>query len=390
MIRFIPDNWIEATLRYFAMAAPNANVYIEIPAADLRFALIVVVAVVLVVARPRQLAASRPVAALLAFVLVATVPWLATSGNGRYWIAMLICAGPLLAGLVFLLPGTRAFKVVLAAALFACQTYVVFENPPWDSWTMTVWKQAPYLDIEIPPSSAAQPPVTYVTLTSNSFSAMAPKFPPTVRWVNISSAAVTAQDVRARETILATAQRLELITPSIDGEVTALGQPSPGFRKALDSLMASNRLSLTQAPCTFLKSEGLRTMATKKRVVSAEVESQIGFWLCPLQRSAATVESPASVPPDRIQEVFARVEKMCPRFFPPGTGSVRIVGGFLRQYPASDMKVYVLDNGEVRYKFWRALNAVRIGSADEVLQGKAIMDCDRIRGRSGLPWQREI
>jgi hypothetical protein len=390
MIRFVPDNWTEAALRYFAMAAPNANVYIEIPAADLRFALVALLALLLVAVWPRRLAAARPVVALLALVLVATVPWLATSGNGRYWIAILICAGPLLIGLLALLPATRAFKFFLASALLACQTYVVLENPPWDSWTMTVWQQAPYLHIEVPPSSAAQPPVTYVTLSSNSFSAMAPQFPASVRWVNIASGLATVHDIKARETMLATAQRLELITPSIDGEVTALGQPSPGFRKALDALMASNRLSLKEEPCTFLKSQGLRAMATKKRELSPEIESQIGFWLCPLQRSATVGAEVATARPARTEAAFERVEQMCPRFFPHRPQSVRINAGMLRQYPHSDMKVYVLDNGDVKYKFWRALNAVRVGTVDEVLNGTATIDCDQIRGRSGLPWQREI
>ena len=82
---------------------------------------------------------------------------------------------------------------------------------------------------------------------------------------------------------------------------------------------------------------------------------------------------------------------MCPRFFRAGEGeTLRIPGGALRHYPGSDMKVYVLDNGEVYYKFWRALNPVFVGREDDVLQGRAAVDCDHIRGRSGLPWDREI
>jgi len=31
-----------------------------------------------------------------------------------------------------------------------------------------------------------------------------------------------------------------------------------------------------------------------------------------------------------------------------------------------------------------------IGTVDDVVSGKATLDCDKLRGRSGLPWEREI
>jgi hypothetical protein len=44
----------------------------------------------------------------------------------------------------------------------------------------------------------------------------------------------------------------------------------------------------------------------------------------------------------------------------------------------------------VYYKYYRALNPVQVGNIQDVLAGKAKVDCGRIRGRSGLPWNREI
>jgi hypothetical protein len=54
------------------------------------------------------------------------------------------------------------------------------------------------------------------------------------------------------------------------------------------------------------------------------------------------------------------------------------------------MKAYVYDSGEVYYKYYRALNPVLVGRAADVLAGRSHLDCAKVRGRSGLPWSREI
>lgn len=71
-----------------------------------------------------------------------------------------------------------------------------------------------------------------------------------------------------------------------------------------------------------------------------------------------------------------------PDFPTPRGGGADHIGGTVRHYTDSDARVYMLNDGKVLYKYWRALNPVLIG--------KAIVACDKIRGRSGLPWGREI
>jgi hypothetical protein len=54
------------------------------------------------------------------------------------------------------------------------------------------------------------------------------------------------------------------------------------------------------------------------------------------------------------------------------------------------MKAFVLDNGRVWYRYWRALNANSIGTTDQVLADGFKMDCNQVNGRSGLPWDRAL
>ena len=89
--------------------------------------------------------------------------------------------------------------------------------------------------------------------------------------------------------------------------------------------------------------------------------------------------------------VFGRLEQVCPRFFPPGSAkTVRLPEGFKRSYPGSDLNAYVLDNGDVLYKYWRALNPNHVGTVGQVLSPGFQMDCHKVHGRSGLPWERKL
>ncbi len=116
-----------------------------------------------------------------------------------------------------------------------------------------------------------------------------------------------------------------------------------------------------------------------------------GFWLCPLERHASARASRSDPVSPRSEKVFETLERLCPRIFPPGSAvSLSIPNGAVRGYAGSDFRVYVLTDGRVIYKYYRALNAVEVGSVDSVLAPAFSMNCNNIRGRSGLPWEREI
>ena len=73
--------------------------------------------------------------------------------------------------------------------------------------------------------------------------------------------------------------------------------------------------------------------------------------------------------------VFNKIERDCPRIFRPGEGaSSKMPGGFTRSYPSTDIKAYVLDSGDVMYKYWRGLNPGRIGTVTQVLSEGFRMD----------------
>jgi hypothetical protein len=407
-VRFVPDTWLDALLRPIAMAAADANAYVEIMAPDFRFVFVLgLLGLLAAMALLRRRGAAhghhhtapantsaRAVFLLLASLAAAFVPWLATSGNGRYFMVGLLMVGPVCVGLTRLLPVTRAMRMTLVIGMVILQAFAVQQSAPWRAWNMLSWTKPPYFQVDVPADARAQP-ATYVTMSAITYSLVAPMFHPQSRWMSLHNAPVPdggGADARRTEAFLAKAQpgRLMLLVPAVAGMLTTERLPNARVSEAMDRQLAPYRLRLTQPQaCRFLPSEGLAQIGLGTK--TPEERSRSGFWLCHLTRSAGRA-APASPSSSRFDAVFKAVEAQCPRLFPAG-GDARtqaVPNGEVRNYMKGEMKAYVYDSGEVYYKYYRALNPVLVGTVADLLAGRSRVDCDHIRGRSGLPWDREI
>ncbi len=395
MTRFEPETLAEALLRPIAMAFPDGGVYVEFIAPDFRFVFALALGLLALVLglRARRPQGAKPVLALLALVAASFVPWLLTSGNGRYFVPLLLLAGPLCIGLLQLVPVSTGMRLALALGMVACQGYLLYEISPWRSWTYVQWSEGPAFEVEVP-REFAESPATYVGLANISYSLIAPRFHPDSRWINISSQKGLGD--RSREALrtqafLRTGQPLRAFFPAPPGTGPD-PRLEPHLRVAIDDLLARQGLSLADpGQCRFLRSGGLHAAAHESREKEARRQRTLGFWVCPLERKAAAPAETAVPLPARTEEVFRKLEHTCPGLFPPGeAATLRIPAGALRGYGSSDMKLYVLNDGVVMYKYFRALNPEVLGQVDQVLSAQFRMDCGQVRGRSGLPWEREI
>lgn len=399
MIRFEPDTWRDALLRPIAMVAPDSGVYIEIMAPDFRFAFALCLVGLLGVFwawRRRSAAPHRPTGILLASVVVAFIPWLITSGNGRYFVAFLLAVGPLCLALIYLLPMTRGFRLTLALGLVAVQAFVVHGTDALtSSWGMTKWQEAPYFQIKLPPDMQTQP-ATYITLSSISYSLLAPLFPASSSWINIASAPTDREKTlegRRTHDVLSARGPLILLVPSIPEYATPQDLPDEQAIRSFNLLLADHRIALSDpAQCRLIQSDSMSSMPIfDVRKKSGTALKKAGFWACPVLYPVAAPAARADIAKSRFDAVFDKVETFCPRFFRRGETTTKLIhGGELRQYTESDMKVYVMDNGMVFYQYRRTFSREPIGTVDEVMSGKVTVDCNKIRGRSGLPWERGI
>ncbi|MGE3348942.1 MAG: glycosyltransferase family 87 protein [Ramlibacter sp.] len=390
IIRFLPDTWREAILRPLAMAAPDGNVYVEIMAPDFRFVFLCILVLVWL-AWPRQGAVRSPATfRLLAIVMVLFIPWLVTTGNGRYFIPVLLAVGPLCLALVHGLPWTRVARLLLAAGLIGIQAAVLVDSSPFQAWSLGRWREAPYFQISLSERFRNEP-ATYVTITSISYSLIAPLFHPRSHWMNISSmledAGVSIETRKARE-ILAGSKKIYIVVPTMPAHMATDGTPNAELKNVINDRLRGQRLALS-GRCELASSVGLANVVLRNPAqAKLDTLAKLGFWICPLQYPVVT---PRAL--DRFTEfdmVFQKIEDACPRFFPAGQAQTMKTGDwFVRDYSATDMKLYISDDGKIYYKYWRALNPVLMGNIAEVTGGLQI-HCDQIRGRSGLPWERRL
>ena len=227
-----------------AMAAPDSDVYLEIMAPDLRFAVLLLLTVVSVVTLRRS-PRSRPVVLLLAFVWLAFVPWLMSSGNGRYFLPVLLAVGPLCIALIHRLPMRGRMRASLALLVVAAQATAVGLADPRASWGLVPWGQESYVDLDLSRRDR-EVPATYVTVSTISYSLFAPLFAPGSRWIGLAAAGSPDMERRVGQALAdsrAAGLPLRLLVPNVP-RMTPQAQPDATIRAEIARLLGPHRLAL--------------------------------------------------------------------------------------------------------------------------------------------------
>lgn len=395
MTRFIPETWAEALARPLVMADPSTGVYLEIPAPDFRFAIALLLALWLGALVWKQRARlDRALLGLVAFIALAFALWETTSGNGRYFIPVLLVVGPLIAALVARLPLSRRALAYIAVGGLSLQAVAMKSAWAPDEWALARWKDS-YFDLRLP-DQLAHTPATFITASGISFSLIAPKFDPRSSWISISEAR-QRNGGEANERIVRLISQNEqawVIGPRLDFQFNGNGEPRPRTAEAIDAMMAAYGLRLSDPlECNFLESRSLPKIPDDPK--SSHPKLLQGFTACRLARTRQTgeVERTAfGALQARAQAVLRKLETICPKFFPPSGNGVAVRGpeDYRRGYGMTDVGAIVRDDGLVYYKYFRALNPVVIGDAAKVLDPGFAMSCDRLQGRYHFPWDKDF
>lgn len=409
MIRLMADTWREAVLRPIAMAAPNAWVYTEIMAPDFRFALALGLVLIVSISTATKKTTAihwRPVIVLFGLTFSSFVPWMATSGNGRYFMPYLLLIGPLCIGLISILACSRSMKASVTLLVLIVQGHALYLNNPWSpagSWALVPWLETGYFPIELDQRSI-DPATTYISVTSPAFTLVAPQFPAESRWVNLSA----FDDLDVTEwsigydpirKILETSKSLKLFQRSTPRAMAAgTIQPNQAIIASLNAYLKPHHISLKEpTDCTLSRSKSLVFTTILAHDESAEeterINANAGFWICSLQYSVSTHKLVTELTEEQIdaRRVFERMETLCPRFFAPGKKLVNSHPvGYSRSYSSSDSTLIVTRDGDVYLDYARTLTPQRIASVKEMMQSQYSNSCTNFKGRAGLPWEREI
>lgn len=400
MIRFIPDSLWEALLRPFAMFFPNGGIYVEIMAPDGRFALFVLMFFLLWMFG-RQNVLKQPqihvMLALTLLVVLSFIPWLITSGNGRYFMYCLFVVGPLLVMCIRALPTSVEFRLTLIFLALSMQGYLLCLTVPWDNWNFFQWSRAPVFKVVWPEIATKPDHRVFVTVSSLSYSILAPQMDASTQWIGLLSLDRREERVGLFEKAkkkLANAERIDLILPTIPDQMDRDSLPNQAMRLSINDMVAPFQLELTEEPenCYFLPISQLSDKGGDSSLNNRSSKASIfSFWQCHLRIAYKQSNFSRQEIPQIIEVALNQLERICPRFFRAGESSTMpLQGGGLRNYPGSDMKIYAIPQSGVFYKYYRSYQITRVGSVEDVAAGDFKLDCQQLRGRAGLPWERQI
>lgn len=394
MIRFQPDTWRDALWRPISMAAPDAGVYMEVMAPDLRFALLLVVLAFGIAVFRRSWRPEAITWRLLAFLGLEFAIWIYTSGNGRYFTAGLMLVGVGCVSLLHRWPVTRSLSLTLAMACCVMQAYTVYLAAPFEGSSYAPWRDAPVFPIDLP-SAVTEEPATYVTISTNTYSLIAPRAHRDSRWLNLALRQTDLDDGdvdgKRIKRILSQSQRIRAVLVGVRGMLSPDGRLAQEFIDVMNERFAPLHLAFDSNACTYVTFKRSSNMNVLDRAAKRSEGVVVpGFMFCDLKFLEQVPANVGRVPfPPEVDQVMAVMDQQCARFFNRRSGAkFKVPHGTMVHYGDADMKLFVLDDRRVEYRYWRSLMAEPMGTVEDVLRPGYLFDCEHIRGRSGLPWER--
>ena len=359
-LRFVPSSLAEALWRPFAMFDPVPMVHEELRAPDIRYAVLLILACILllqwgwkrVTASPepaRSVASpidTRILAGLGCAVAVDWVAWLKASGNGRYFLPVACVSAVVIVGLLWKVcaarPKVRNYAIL---AIFAGQALQLWMGTDF-RWVGVPWDGGQWFQVEVPEKLATEPNL-YLSMGIQSNSFVAPYLARGAGLINfVGGYPLTA--------IAANRRKVESL---IDRFGTHLRLLAYGERLYPDSELRSPRVSdvnaaLQQfglraepADCQRITIHGLPPQL-EITVGSAKVANRGPPYTSYLVTCAVTRDD-ASLPTDAarrqaIDLVFDHLEEACPELFQPRRLPTDVRGDFAeRIYMNTDLTAWI-------------------------------------------------
>jgi hypothetical protein len=374
--RFIPQSLTAALTRPFSMAVPGQMVDVEWIAPDLRYAVLAVLALMLllhgILRRVRRSAITPPVRApdtsganraLLAlgcgFVVDWTL-WLTASGNGRYLIPMASVAAVLDVVLIFrLFAGRSAVRNCLLLAVVGMQILQVCMGTEYRA--RLPWHDGPWVNLSIPARISSQVNL-YFLMGEQTHSFIIPYLAPRSGFINLDGEYGLGPDGTNGRRIR---RLIERFNPHLRVVVDSGGDSGQHISLPETSTAANTLrmfgLTVDAGRCARIIARGVATFPFS--AVGAGQAPGHGAPSAPNTDYLVTCrlawngsESAPPVPGQHAADLaFDHLEKACPALFQPPRPLDRIAGDaadgyiFSRRYANTELLAWVV-KGQVRFQ----------------------------------------
>jgi hypothetical protein len=390
--RFVPESIGAALWRPFAMIDPVQMVHEELSAPDPRYAVLLILVLVLLVRwswkrfgrappqgnRIKPNESTRVLAALGCGLAVNWILWLLASGNGRYVLTMACVAAAVIVGMLFRLfePKVRNYILAVIVVVQAVQLYVGAEF----RWNGVPWG-GQWFDVSVPDRLKTESNL-YLTLGTQSNSFLVPFLAKGSGFINVSGGYTLdpqgENGVRVREFI----RRFEpnLRVAFLADKPHENSDPDP----LLDSALQWYGLRADLNDCATITVHGLPP--------GLKIRYQGSLPLQPQNRDTTYVKTCRAVPDTTDHSalkaaqraadlVFDRLEDACPAlFWPRRLMTVRFGDSWRRGYGGTDI-VALISHGRVKFSDqMRPSGLIDVGSESDWAKAPLRLECGKRDG----------
>jgi hypothetical protein len=365
--RFIPESFVEVLLLPMHALMAEPNVYAETWAPDVRFCVLFVLLACgcttfiwkfakRLDAKPILVQAeSEPIVWLTAIWILSYGLWLYTSGNARYFIPSLLLMGPLIVALLLRLIGAHRFTMYALALLLFWQ--IAFEATSQHRWSPSGWTRA-WFEVRAPDKLTGTP-YLYLSPTMQTATYLAPFLNKASAFANIGGQVPIAQNSHG-------GKRIETLVREYSGHVRSLipvnmikgmgDAKNPSLVRSFDGIYERFGLQTDPASCETIDimepggAEPGVGFKSLKQVAEYSGEYAPGAVSCLLIPRSGPGELDSDLA-KRIDRVFDRVEKTCPkRFSPAAMVTKKFRATWARSYFNSATTLfYTPENDELAY-----------------------------------------
>lgn len=355
--RYIPETFLTALWRPFAIAVPNWRIDEELLSPDVRYAVLVLLAFALLLrwlwrrlsTRPPERdggalpAGVRVLAGVGCGVTVDWIAWLRESGNIRYFLPITCVAGVVVVGLMLYLCA-RHYKLrnYLLLALFTVQGVQLAYATEF-RWNPAPWTN-PWVRVTLP-APLAQQPNLYLTLGHQSNSFLIPYFPKESGFINftgdyeLNDRGANGAKIKALIRRYSPRVRMLMVGDALHENIKEIPN-----QMDVDAELSVFGLRANPSDCLPISAYGLPepllgfSNNAKLSVPSPDTEHLISCGVVPdtSDHSAVLAERQAA------ERVLDRVEAACPALFQPsGMASEHMGPTWERFYFNTDVKLWV-------------------------------------------------
>ena len=370
--RFIPATIGAALLRPFTMVLPISWIHFEMPAPDLRYALLLVLSLLLL---SRWLwrrlhrtgggansimpsAANRTMAALGLAFLVDWSLWLPVSGNSRYFMPMACVAAVLCMALIFRVFCERpVLRNGVLFAVFSVQFFQLYAGTEYRQYLP--WHDGHWFTLSIPPQLESKADL-YFLIGGQTNSFIIPELPRASGFVNLSGQyeldSAGANGRRVEALIHHYAPHLRVIWS--DPTDTSAKKALPYFFDPPNDALEPFRLKVDTARCSIIVARGVDVIFMVGSPVHDGALSPKGrrrtkyLMTCRVNTNSTSVYP---LPGQRTADAaFNHLEDACPALFQPRRPADTLLGDakngyvFIRKYTGSAVHAWVA-HGVVRF-----------------------------------------